>query len=271
MTIHFHSPHVEIPTYPHYEENGGTHPPPTDGGQSAGADGQHLPPIHPPSTPGGEGLTAGPHRQPGGGSTPSALPASYALEAIPTDYGTTNSPGVLIDQKGGQKFIVDGGNAYPIRYDSGNQTWRVYQPDKPANPGIPVRRNADGSWSSHGDVGIKGGDPAQVAHERAQLQMQRARVQQDVQQAQASLFEQHLDNAQLGHRQQALAQEIQSMESTGLPPEIWGPQLPQARQELQQVHQQLQQGHQRLQNLQTTNQQLQQQLQQVDGQLQQLG
>lgn len=84
------------------------------------------------------------------------LPTRYAAEPSGMLQPDPGHAGVLTDPTG-QQYILDHGQSYPVRYDAANQTWRLVQPDKPTDPGVPVERRADGSWQQHGDVGLQGG------------------------------------------------------------------------------------------------------------------
>ena len=86
------------------------------------------------------------------------LPASYASEPTGKLHPDSVKPGVRIDENG-RRYISDGMNTYAIRHDRDNRTERVYQPDNPAKPGIPVRLNTHGDYERHGEVGLKGGSP----------------------------------------------------------------------------------------------------------------
>ncbi|WGS52488.1 hypothetical protein LFL96_30335 [Paraburkholderia sp. D15] len=87
-----------------------------------------------------------------------ALPASYV--ALPSGKLQPDfvHPGLQIDEKG-RRFISDGEHMYAIRFDRDHRTERVYQPDNPAKPGIPVRLNEAGRYVLHGEVGLRGGSP----------------------------------------------------------------------------------------------------------------
>ncbi|CAB3750312.1 hypothetical protein [Paraburkholderia solisilvae] len=87
-------------------------------------------------------------------------PQSYALAKLPDEYSHSPTPGVMVDAKG-REFIVSGDRGYPVKYDASNRTWRIWQPDNPAKPGIPVTRSDDGTWRIHSDVGLKGGGDTQ--------------------------------------------------------------------------------------------------------------
>src|SRR5262245_2284663 len=49
---------------------------------------------------------SGAHRPP----WPGALP----LDAIPSEYRSSDARGVFVDQRSGKHFIIQGGNAYPV-------------------------------------------------------------------------------------------------------------------------------------------------------------
>jgi hypothetical protein len=67
----------------------------------------------------------------------------------------------------GQRYVKRDESYYPVRFDTSHDVWRVYQPDNPARPGLPVRQNADGEWQPQGGVGLLGGsDREPSARER---------------------------------------------------------------------------------------------------------
>jgi hypothetical protein len=269
MPVSFHSPHIDFPTAPFFDGQGSVHPPSPESVRSGESAEQPRTRIYAPATPEERGSNPGLHGQSSGGPDSPGLPASYALEQIPADYGTTKDPGVFLDQNDGQKFFIEGGKAYPVRYDSDNRSWRIVQPAKPTNRGIPVRQNADGSWSAHGEVGGKGGGPADADQSRAQLQLQNSELQHQVVDAQTKFTMADLE-IRMGEAYLSVLQgHIRDLENRALP-ETRGDELASAREELQRVQQQLQQGRQRLEELRATHQQYVQQLQHVDSQLQQL-
>lgn len=103
-----------------------------------------------------------------------ALPASYASEPSGKLHPDPVKPGVRIDENG-RRYISDGVNTYAIRHDRDNRTERVYQPDNPTKPGIPVRLNTHGDYERHDEVGLKGGSPGRelqmrLNHTRGQLE-----------------------------------------------------------------------------------------------------
>jgi hypothetical protein len=269
MPVSFHSPHIEFPTHPACDGQGSVHPPAPESVRSGGSAEQQPTRIDAPATPEEGSFSPGLRGQSSGAPNSPGLPASYALERNPADYGTTKDPGVFMDQYDGQKFFIESGKAYPVRYDSDNQSWRIVQPAKPTNRGIPVRQNADGSWSTHGEVGGKGGGPADAVHSRAQLQLQKSELQHQVvdAQTQVTMADQEVRTGELYLN--VLQQHIRDLENRALP-ETWGDELASAREEMQRGQQKLQQGRRRLEELRATHQQYVQQLQHVDSQLQQL-
>ncbi|WP_186308075.1 hypothetical protein [Paraburkholderia sp. BCC1884] len=106
------------------------------------------------------------------------LPESYASTPGGKLHADPAHPDVQIDEKG-QRYIGDGKHNYAIRYDRDHQTERVYQPDNPTKPGIPVRRNKEGEFERHDEVGLKGGSPGrafQTRLDQAQGRLERARA-----------------------------------------------------------------------------------------------
>lgn len=102
------------------------------------------------------------------------LPASYASEPSGKLHPDPVKPGVRVDENG-RRYISDGVNTYAIRHDRDNRTERVYQPDNPTKPGIPVRLNTHGDYERHDEVGLKGGSPGRelqmrLNHTRGQLE-----------------------------------------------------------------------------------------------------
>ncbi|PQV54436.1 hypothetical protein [Paraburkholderia sp. BL21I4N1] len=109
------------------------------------------------------------------------LPADYVSKPSGKLYPDLVHPGIQIDDRG-QRFIHDGANAYAVRFDRDNQTERVFQPDNPAKPGIPVRLNGAGEYERHRDVGLKGGSPGreiQSAYNVAKGSLERCRREVD--------------------------------------------------------------------------------------------
>ncbi|MGV7961716.1 hypothetical protein QPK13_11585 [Photorhabdus tasmaniensis] len=58
-------------------------------------------------------------------------------------------------------YIKQYGDFWQVRWDNDNRTWRIMNP---ANPGrfnytIPVKRDNNGLWIKHSDVGLRGGAP----------------------------------------------------------------------------------------------------------------
>ncbi|ASL47359.1 Chromosome partition protein Smc [Burkholderia sp. AD24] len=101
-------------------------------------------------------------------STPHlALPANYTSLPSGKLQPDVVHPGLKIDEKG-RRYISDGGHMYAIRFDRDHQTERVYQPDNPVKPGIPVRLNGEGRYVRHNEVGLKGGSPGQELARRLQ-------------------------------------------------------------------------------------------------------
>jgi hypothetical protein len=92
------------------------------------------------------------------GGAHGTLPDAY----IGTPQGDLQSDlhrdGVLIDASG-QSYVPVGNHYYAVRNDSANGTWRVVQLQDPVKPGIPVRRDAAGTWRVHSDAGMPGGRP----------------------------------------------------------------------------------------------------------------
>ncbi|HAU3143021.1 TPA: hypothetical protein JDD69_004088 [Salmonella enterica] len=56
-------------------------------------------------------------------------------------------------------YIKRDGKFYPVKYDLDNRTWRLIPPANSGKSGhqAPVRRNRNGEWKLHSDVGLKGG------------------------------------------------------------------------------------------------------------------
>ncbi|WP_146120147.1 hypothetical protein [Paraburkholderia sp. BL21I4N1] len=100
------------------------------------------------------------HADTGNAMPPRDLPAAYIAHPSGTLRSDLVHPGVQIDEKG-RRYISDGKHAYAIRFDRDHRTERVYQPDNPAKPGIPVRLNQHGDYERHDEVGLKGGSLGQ--------------------------------------------------------------------------------------------------------------
>ncbi|PHV12860.1 hypothetical protein CSQ89_03450 [Chitinimonas sp. BJB300] len=74
--------------------------------------------------------------------------------AAPSSEILVNESGIFESEN--NRYIKSGDKYYPVRYDADNGTWRVFYPDNPTKPAIPVRYQ-DGIWQIHSDVGLKGG------------------------------------------------------------------------------------------------------------------
>ncbi|MGQ5522080.1 hypothetical protein ACUHMQ_02345 [Chitinimonas sp. PSY-7] len=77
----------------------------------------------------------------------------------PRDGILPNEEGIYIDEN--LKYLKSGEHYYPVRYDIDNATWRVYFPDNPVKPAVPVRY-VNGKWEIHSDVGLRGGGPYKI-------------------------------------------------------------------------------------------------------------
>ena len=100
------------------------------------------------------GATASPAFTAGG------MPESYAFANVPTSYGPSATPGVYVDPANGQKFILADNQAFPVKYDKDNTSYRIYDPANPTRPTYPVRHDSgSGKWEIHRDVGLPGGAP----------------------------------------------------------------------------------------------------------------
>ncbi len=131
-------------------------------------------PLPPPDTPAAGfehrfAVDGPPSATPGSNRVPPPRPAGTQLQ-LPLSYeqrppgalqADPDHPGIHTDTKG-QRYIQDAQHTYAVRFDAGNGTWRVYQPDNPTRPGIAVRQNADGRWQIHHDVGLPGGLPPET-------------------------------------------------------------------------------------------------------------
>lgn len=93
------------------------------------------------------------------------LPASYQYEAPITQSTPGSAPGVMVDQRG-QNFITMDGQAFAVKYDKDNGTWRVYDRNNPWRPSFPVRVNEEGIWGPHSETGLAGGVPPISAEKR---------------------------------------------------------------------------------------------------------
>ncbi|SEC77446.1 hypothetical protein SAMN02787142_1938 [Burkholderia sp. WP9] len=113
-----------------------------------GPTGNPSPTVQPPVS----GATAGPAFTPGG------MPEAYALENMPSSYSPSATPGVYVDTANGQKFILADNQAFAVKYDKDNTTYRIYDPANPTRPTYPVRHDSEsGKWEIHQDVGLQGG------------------------------------------------------------------------------------------------------------------
>ncbi|WP_347253024.1 hypothetical protein [Leminorella grimontii] len=81
--------------------------------------------------------------------------------------------GILFDEKG-HHYINQSGDIYPVLFDAGNDTWRVYSTEgKNVKYQYPVFLDEEGVWQTHSDVGLKGGgkvqNPPLTAEEKQQV------------------------------------------------------------------------------------------------------
>ncbi|MDE1184520.1 hypothetical protein [Paraburkholderia sp.] len=97
----------------------------------------------------------------GAGTADRMLPQSYASKPKGVLLPDHDNPGMQIDEAG-EHYISDGKNTYAVRYDRDNKTWRVYPPENPTKPGIPVAKNREGVFEPHDEVGLKGGGPPRL-------------------------------------------------------------------------------------------------------------
>ncbi|NPT39322.1 hypothetical protein GNZ11_33260 [Paraburkholderia xenovorans] len=169
------------------------------------------------------------------------LPTRYAAEPSGMLQPDPGHAGVLTDPTG-QQYILDHGQSYPVRYDAANRTWRLVQPDKPTDPGVPVERRPDGNWQPHGDVGLQGGGNESRERTTAVGDEQKAHQLQQAQQTLADLQTQiHAVRQDLA----STAQRIQEIEGLRAGYEQRRVDLAQrksqAEQERQSLHAQLQQ------------------------------
>ncbi len=85
------------------------------------------------------------------------FPAAYAVERPAGELSPiTQQPNLYRDASGSQYLHHDSG-WYPVRDDVDSGTLRVWQPDRAYKPQYPIRRDADGNFTLHSNVGLKGG------------------------------------------------------------------------------------------------------------------
>jgi hypothetical protein len=106
-------------------------------------------PTHPPAP------SAPDPARPAAASAPTAatsftVPDSYGVPRHSVSLVDTSDPHILAGPQG-QRFIVRGERAYPVRDDRGNGTWRAYDAHNPSRPSYPVRLNEQGKWQSHNE------------------------------------------------------------------------------------------------------------------------
>lgn len=128
------------------------------------------------------------------------VPAQYASKPKGNLQADPHRPGVFRDDRG-QAFIRSGDQAWPVRYDRDNETWRVYNPDNPTKYQYPVRADENGNWQVHNDVGLKGGGGD--AKRQGIGAEQQVNLQQDLQN----------QRAQLENQRQPLLQQRQALEN----------------------------------------------------------
>lgn len=135
------------------------------GGREPEGEGALKAPVAGPGEGPGRGMGNTPQGQPtqtgvaaSRAFTPAGLPEGYALQGIPSSYGPSATPGVHVDAASGQKFIIADRQAFAVRYDRDNATYRIYDPANPTRPAYPVRFDTQtAKWAIHQDVGLQGG------------------------------------------------------------------------------------------------------------------
>lgn len=178
------------------------------------------------------------------------VPAHYAIEPDGQLRADAIHRRVYRDDCGAA-YIRQGTQAYPVRYDKDNGTWRVHRPDSPTKYAYPVKPDDSGSWHAHGEVGVpggwRGGAPAgmsfghhaiaQLQQQVQQLQFQRQDLLQQRQDLQAQLHQfpgpQHANRSPL---ELAFLQSVLSAQLANVNNQLHG-----VEQQLQQANQQLQQ------------------------------
>lgn len=204
-------------------------------------------------------LPDGDERVSGARLAESSSSTNHPQFGVPTSYASTPSGplhadpaahGVYRDGKG-HAFIRQGDQTHPVRYDKDNSTWRVHSPANPTKYQYPVKRDENGTWQMHGEVGLPGGwkgapphgagwaqhaviqlqqQVQQLEHQRQQLQQQRHDLQSQLQQFPGP---QHASRSPL---ERAILQNMLQTQLTNL-----GNQLHAVEQQVQQANQQLQQ------------------------------
>ncbi|PQV52163.1 hypothetical protein [Paraburkholderia sp. BL21I4N1] len=116
------------------------------------------------------------------------VPVHYASKPYGSLHADVNNQGVYKDDKG-TAYIKQRVRTYPVKYDKGNGTWRVYRPDNSTKYQYPVRTDRSGNWHTHGEVGLAGGwegDPLaslnKAQHEIMDLRAQIQRLENQKQQ-----------------------------------------------------------------------------------------
>ncbi|MFC0401621.1 hypothetical protein [Paraburkholderia rhizosphaerae] len=117
-----------------------------------------------------------------------SLPARYIGMPQGDLKSDPHHPGVLTDETG-QPYVPIGDHYYAVRNDAANGTWRAVRLQDRATPGIPVRRDPEGQWRPHHEVGMRGGRPIPT----------RTQIASDLRATQASLHE--LTLRRIGQRQ----------------------------------------------------------------------
>jgi hypothetical protein len=82
--------------------------------------------------------------------------------------------GMVIDESG-NRYVPIGKHYYAVRNDPANGTWRAVQLQDPAKPGIPIRQDREGNWSTHGDAGLRGGSPDDIRVRAMRQDLERRR------------------------------------------------------------------------------------------------
>ncbi|HEY3600168.1 MAG TPA: hypothetical protein VGL08_21970 [Paraburkholderia sp.] len=163
------------------------------------------------------------------------MPAGYIGRPHGNLQPDPRNPGIFFDD-GGQRYLQSNGNPYAVKYDRTNDTWRAVQLDDPAKPGLPVKQDADGNWSSHSEVGGLGGDPVDPSHPNAQaimhLQQQYTQLEQTHQALVVNEQNRRQSIADLEAYEQTIQDDIRRAEAPQSQAEAARPPLPWLWQEL---------------------------------------
>jgi hypothetical protein len=127
------------------------------------------------------------------------LPDRYIAHPNGDLRSDTANPGIFIDERD-RRYMQINGDWYGVTRGKNereaNGTWRVIVHDEPAKPGVPVKHDAGGQWTLHGDVRLQGGHRSAVDKANLQASLQATRSALQCNHANGALTLQELGDAE---------------------------------------------------------------------------